>query len=134
MSTSVSVALDYPTRAEAMRLVADLGPDATFYKVGLQLLTEEGPDVVRELVANGKRVLLDLKLHEIPNSVAGAVHAAGKRGVSMVTVHASGGGAVLRAAVAAAEPFPELSVLALTVITSLTDQDLPEVGLLPSVR
>lgn len=134
MSTTVIVALDYPTRTEAMRLVAELGSDATLYKVGLQLLTEEGPDVVRELVANGKRVFLDLKLHEIPNSVAGAVRAAGRLGASMVTVHASAGGAVLRAAVAAAEPFPELSVLALTVITSLTDKDLPEIGLHPSVR
>ncbi len=80
MSTTVIIALDYPTRTEAMRLVAELGSDATFYKVGLQLLTEEGPDVVRELVANGKRVFLDLKLHEIPNSVAGAVRAAGRLG------------------------------------------------------
>ncbi len=134
MTSPVIVALDYPNRAEAMRLVAALGPEASFYKVGLQLLTEEGPDVVRELVKNGKSVFLDLKLHEIPNSVAGAVRAAGKLGVSMVTVHASGGAAVLRAAVNAAAPYPALKVLALTVITSLNDQDLPEIGLPPSVR
>jgi orotidine-5'-phosphate decarboxylase len=73
-------------------------------------------------------VFLDLKLLEIPNSVAGAVAAAGKLGVSMVTVHASGGLAVLRAAVEAARPYPQLKVLALTVITSMRDQDLREVG------
>jgi orotidine-5'-phosphate decarboxylase len=62
---------------------------APSYKVGLQLLTEAGPDVVRALVARGKAVFLDLKLHEIPHSVAGAVRAAGKLGAGMVTVHAS---------------------------------------------
>jgi orotidine-5'-phosphate decarboxylase len=82
----------------------------------------------------GKQVFLDLKVHEIPNSVEGAVAAAGKLGASMVTVHASGGSAVLRAAVRAAVPFPGLKVLALTVITSLSDRDLPEIGLPASVR
>ena len=134
MSSSVIIALDFPSWSEALALVHELGEDATSYKVGLQLLTEEGPQVVRELVAQGKQVFLDLKLHEIPNSVAGAVRAAGKLGASMVTVHASGGSAVLRAAVAAAAPFPELKVLALTVITSLTDRELPEIGLAPSVQ
>jgi orotidine-5'-phosphate decarboxylase len=128
------VALDVPSRPHAIALVQLLGPEAHFYKVGLQLLTAEGPAVVRELLALGKDVFLDLKLHEIPNSVAAAIRAAGNLGVSMVTVHASGGSAVLRAAVAAAAPFPRLKVLALTVITSLTDNDLPEVGLAPSVQ
>jgi orotidine-5'-phosphate decarboxylase len=134
MSTSVIVALDFPSRTEAMLLVGSLGDECLFYKVGLQLLTEEGPTIVRELVAEGKRVFLDLKLHEIPNSVASAVRAAGKLGALMVTVHASGGSAVLRSAVAAAAPFPELKILALTVITSLSDDDLPEIGLAPCVR
>lgn len=134
MSAPVIVALDFPSRAEAMGIVRSLGDECSFYKVGLQLLTEEGPAIVRELVGQGKRVFLDLKLHEIPSSVANAVTAAGKLGVSMVTVHASSGSAVLRAAAAAAAPFPELKVLALTVITSLTDDDLPEIGLAPSVR
>lgn len=134
MPSSVIVALDFSSKSEAMAVVQALGEAATSYKVGLQLLTEEGPDIVRELVAQGKFVFLDLKLHEIPNSVIGAVRAAGKLGVSMVTVHSSAGAAVLRAAVAAAAPFPGLKVLALTVITSLTDSDLPEVGLQPSVR
>ncbi|TDM09654.1 MAG: orotidine-5'-phosphate decarboxylase [Ideonella sp. MAG2] len=130
----VIVALDFPSGAEALRLVDRIGPHASSYKVGLQLLTEEGPGVVRDLVARGKDVFLDLKLHEIPNSVAGAVRAAGKLGASMVTVHASAGSAVLTAAVEAAKPFPRLNVLALTVITSLKDQDLPEIGLAASVN
>jgi orotidine-5'-phosphate decarboxylase len=117
-----------------MALVDKLGPACSSYKIGLQLLTEEGPEVVRELVARGKSVFLDLKLHEIPNSVASAVRVAGRLGVGMVTVHASAGSAVLRAAVTAAAEYPNLRVLALTVITSLTDNELPEVGLAPSVR
>jgi orotidine-5'-phosphate decarboxylase len=134
MSSTVIIALDFPTKSEAMALVDTLGPECQFYKVGLQLLTEDGPSVVRDLVAMGKQVFLDLKVHEIPNSVAGAVAAAGKLGASMVTVHALGGSAVLRAAVRAAVPFPGLKVLALTVITSLSDSDLPEIGLPASVR
>lgn len=133
-AASVIVALDFESGAAALALVDRLGADASHYKVGLQLLTEAGPDLVRSLVAAGKKVFLDLKLHEIPNSVAGAVKAAGELGASLVTVHASAGSAVLRAAVAAAQPFPNLHVLALTVITSLSDQDLPEIGLAPSVQ
>lgn len=133
-NSRVIVALDFENAAQAAKLVAQLGTSATFYKVGLQLLTAEGPSVVRELVAAGKQVLLDLKLFEIPNSVAGAVAAAGQLGVSMVTVHASGGLAVLRAAVEAARPYPQLRVLALTVITSMRDQDLREVGVTATVQ
>lgn len=134
MQSPVIVALDFDTRLEAMELVRQLGAESGFYKVGLQLLTEEGPSIVRELVAMGKEVFLDLKLHEIPNSIIGGVGAAGKLGASMVTVHASGGSAVLKAAVAAAAPYPSLKILALTVITSHSDRDLPEVGLPPSVE
>ncbi len=130
----VIVALDFESAAQAAWLVEQLGASATFYKVGLQLLTAEGPGVVRELVAAGKQVFLDLKLLEIPNSVAGAVTAAGQLGVSMVTVNASGGLAVLRAAVEAARPDPQLKVLALTVITSLRDQDLREIGVNATVQ
>jgi orotidine-5'-phosphate decarboxylase len=133
-NSRVIVALDFENTAQAARLVEQLGASATFYKVGLQLLTAEGPSIVRELVAAGKQVFLDLKLLEIPNSVAGAVAAAGQLGVSMVTVHASGGLAVLRAAVEAARPYPQLRVLALTVITSMRDQDLLEVGVSASVQ
>ncbi len=128
-NSRVIVALDVESSDQAAKLVAQLGAEASFYKVGLQLLTAQGPSVVRQLVAAGKHVFLDLKLFEIPNSVAGAVAAAGRLGVSMVTVHASAGTAVLRAAVEAARPHPQLKVLALTVITSMRDQDLSEVGI-----
>lgn len=127
-NSRVIVALDFENASQAEQLVEQLGASAQFYKVGLQLLTAEGPSVVGQLVGAGKQVFLDLKLFEIPNSVAGAVASAGKLGVSMVTVHASGGLAVLRAAVEAARPFPQLKVIALTVITSMRAQDLQEVG------
>ncbi|BDT67195.1 orotidine 5'-phosphate decarboxylase [Comamonadaceae bacterium OS-1] len=129
----IIIALDFDSEAEAMGLVAQLGAQASSYKVGLQLLTAAGPSVVRWLTGQGKSVFLDLKLHEIPNSVTGAVTAAGQLGVAMVTVHASAGSAVLRAAVEAARPFPHLQVLALTVITSMGAQDLAEVGVSGSV-
>jgi orotidine-5'-phosphate decarboxylase len=134
MPSSVIVALDFESKSEALACVSALGDEADFYKVGLQLLAQAGPEVVRELVALSKQVFLDLKIHEIPNSVTGAVSAAGRLGASMVTVHASAGSAVLRAAVHAAAPFENLKVLAITVITSLADSDLPEIGLIPSVE
>jgi len=134
MTDRVIVALNFESTNEALALVEALGAECCAYKVGLQMLVSEGPDLVRTLVAQGKNIFLDLKTHEIPNSVAGAVRAAGKLGASMVTVHASGGSAVLHSAVAAAAAFPRLKVLALTVITSLRDEDLPEIGLAPSVE
>lgn len=127
-NSCVIVALDFDSASDAMALVDSLGSSAGHFKIGLQLLTSEGPAVVKALVSQGKKVFLDLKLHEIPASVAGAVDAAAKLGACMVTVHASGGTAVLKAAVAAAKPFPELKVLALTVITSLNDEDLRDIG------
>ncbi|MBV9789256.1 MAG: orotidine-5'-phosphate decarboxylase [Chloroflexi bacterium] len=130
----IIVALDFDSRTDALGLVDRLGAAAPCYKVGLQLLTAEGPAIVHALIARQKKVFLDLKLHEIPNSVASAVAVAGALGVSMVTVHASGGAAVMRAAVEAARRFPDLRVLALTVITSLQDQDLAEIGVAGSVR
>ncbi len=134
MDSRIIVSLDLAAAASATGLVRQLGAEATFYKVGLQLLTAAGPSVVRELVEGGKRVFLDLKLLEIPSSVAAAVTAAGQIGASMVTVHASGGSAVLRSAVEAARRFPHLKVLALTVITSMDDEDLREVGVGSTVR
>jgi len=134
MPSPIIVALDVESAADACAIVERLGPAADHYKVGHQLLTEAGPELARELVRSGKQVFLDLKLHEIPASVASAVRAAGKLGASFVTVHASAGSAVLAAAVRAAQPYPQLRVLALTVITSLTDADLPEIGLAPSIE
>src|SRR5215469_16180222 len=120
------VALDVPTASTAQRVVQQLGESVSTYKVGLQLFTAEGPAVVRELVAAGRTVFLDLKIHDIPNTVAHAVKSAVDSGAKMLTVHASGGAAVLRAAVQAANH--RLSILAVTVLTSLNDEDLQEIG------
>lgn len=130
----IIVALDVDTVEDARDLVARLGADCSSYKVGLQLLTAVGPSIVQELVEADKQVFLDLKLHEIPNSVAAGVAAAGRLGATMVTVHASGGSAVLRAAAEAARSFSALRVLAVTVITSLQDADMPEVGVTGTVE
>jgi orotidine-5'-phosphate decarboxylase len=99
------------------------------YKVGMQLFTAEGPKVVRDLVASGRRVFLDLKCHDIPTTVAATVREAANLGVGMLTVHAGGGGKMLRAASEAARSVnPALVVLGVTVLTSMDDQDLDNVG------
>jgi orotidine-5'-phosphate decarboxylase len=113
----VIVALDTPDAAGALALVDRLGHAATFYKVGLELYTRAGPDVVRALRDRGKRVFLDLKLLDIPNTVAGAVRAAGELEVELLTVHATGGEAMLRAARDAADG--RVRLLAVTLLTSL---------------
>lgn len=125
----IIVALDFEDRGAAEALVARLGGACGFYKVGLELLTAAGPDLVRGLVGQGHEVFLDLKLFEIPNSVAGAVRAAGALGVSVVTVHSMGGTGIMAAAVDAAREFPGLRVLALTVVTSMTGSDLADIGI-----
>lgn len=122
------VALDVSSAPEARKLVALIGDSAVLYKVGKQLFTAEGPDVVREITGADKKVFLDLKYHDIPSTVAAAVGEAAKLGVDMVTVHASGGGKMLRAAVDAAKARPGLAVLAVTVLTSLDDEDLDKIG------
>ena len=124
------VALDVPSAAKARQVVQSIGEAATTYKVGKQLFTAEGPEIVRDLVSSGRKIFLDLKFHDIPNTVAGAVRAAADLGVSMLTVHASGGGAMLRAAAdAAAQSAGKPMVLAVTVLTSLSDADLIELGI-----
>ena len=92
------VALDVSSAAEARKVVEMLGAAVSTYKVGTQLFTAEGPGIVRELVDSGKKVFLDLKFHDIPNTVAGGVLSAAAIGVSMLTVHAAGGPAMLRGA------------------------------------
>lgn len=123
------VALDVSTAAAAQKIVAAVGDSALTYKVGMQLYTAEGPQVVRDLVASGRRVFLDLKYHDIPNTVGSAVAEAAKLGVSMLTVHASGGNRMLEAAVEAARARPELMVLAVTVLTSMDEQDVEKIGM-----
>jgi orotidine-5'-phosphate decarboxylase len=123
------VALDVSSAAAALKLVAAVGESVSTFKVGMQLYTAEGPEMVRDLVASGKRVFLDLKYHDIPNTVGAAVREAAGLGVSMLTVHASGGSKMLRAAVEAAGAVkPNLKVLAVSVLTSMGEQDLAEAG------
>lgn len=128
------VALDVSTAAAAQKIVAAVGDSALTYKVGMQLYTAEGPQVVRDLVASGRRVFLDLKYHDIPNTVGAAVAEAAKLGVSMLTVHAAGSARMLRAAVEAAKVRPELIVLAITVLTSMDENDLEKIGLRGTVE
>ena len=128
------VALDVSSAAAAQKIVAAVGDSARIYKVGMQLYTAEGPQVVRDLVASGRQVFLDLKYHDIPNTVAAAVKEAARLRVSMLTVHASGGGAMLRAAVdAARNTNASAMVLAITVLTSLDRRDLENAGVRGSV-
>ncbi|MEO6119277.1 MAG: orotidine-5'-phosphate decarboxylase [Terriglobales bacterium] len=123
------IALDVPNAVQAQRLVLSLGDAGTFYKVGLELFTAEGPSIVRNLVASGKKIFLDLKIHEIPNSAAGAIRSAAALGASMVTVHASGGLKMMQAASIAALAAPHrLTVLAVTVLTSLSEDDVRQIG------
>ncbi|WP_123678112.1 orotidine-5'-phosphate decarboxylase [Couchioplanes caeruleus] len=124
----IIVALDVDTVDAAEAVVARLGDAGQAYKIGLELLTAAGPALAARLAGEGKDVFLDLKLFEIPTSVAGAVRAAGRLGATMVTVHAMAGTRIMEAAVRAAADFPRLRVIALTVVTSLTDADLADVG------
>lgn len=124
------VALDVSSSVPARNIVAAVGDSALAYKVGMQLYTAEGPAIVRDLVRSGRRVFLDLKYHDIPNTVGAAVCEAAKLGVSMLTVHAGGGSKMLRAAVEGARAVnPDLLVLAVTVLTSLDDPDLSMLGI-----
>ncbi len=128
------VALDVSSAAAAQKIVAAVGDSAFTYKVGMQLYTAEGPQVVRDLVASSRRVFLDLKYHDIPNTVGAAVSEAASLGVAMLTVHACGSGKMLRAAVEAARARPALMVLAVTVLTSLDANDLEKIGIRGSVQ
>jgi len=119
------VALDYPDAENALALVTLLGDTCRFYKVGNELFAAAGPDVVSRIRAEGCDVFLDLKLHDIPNTVAGAMRRIAAMGVRLATVHAFGGRAMIEAAVEAAGP--DCGILAVTILTSLDRAALSEI-------
>lgn len=124
-ASPIIVALDFNSRDEALRLAAQLSPADCRVKVGKTLFTREGPDVVKALQDAGFDVFLDLKFHDIPNTVSGAVQAAAELGVWMVNVHASGGPAMLQAAREAANSVAHPPLLiAVTVLTSTDENTL----------
>lgn len=128
-STKIIVALDFPDAASALALVSRLDPALCRLKVGKELFTVAGPDLVRELVARGFEVFLDLKFHDIPNTVAAACRAAASLGVWMLNVHAAGGRRMMEAAREALADLPHPPLLiAVTVLTSMNAEDLAEVG------
>lgn len=124
------VALDLSSTAEVEAAVDRLGDAVQFYKIGLELFSAEGPAVVRALKARGKKVFLDLKLHDIPRTVERAVLSGAELGVDLMTIHAAGGRAMIRAAADAAARCGAKApkILAVTVLTSLDGTDLQEIG------
>src|SRR5467141_1959281 len=123
----IIVALDVPSKNDALRLIEQLRGEISFFKIGLQLYTAEGPEVVRAVLATGAKVFLDLKFNDIPTTVARTVESASSLGVRMLTIHLSGGSDMIRAAVAV--PKSELSILGVTVLTSATEGMLRETGI-----
>lgn len=129
MRDKLIVALDVPSAQHALNIVDRLDTSVEIYKVGKELFTAAGPAFVQALIAcKGKKVMLDLKYHDIPNTVYRSVIAAAELGISFLTIHASGGAEMISAAVAGAQYGSRPTVLAVTVLTSLKDEDLVELG------
>ena len=126
--TELITALDYPDAQSALKTVDLIGPSCQWYKVGKELFTAVGPAIVQELKARGKKVFLDMKFHDIPNTVSKAVHSAAAIGADLCNVHASGGTAMLTAAGQAAKDAGILLV-AVTVLTSMDAAELASIGL-----
>lgn len=122
----IIVALDVPTKREALDLVEKLRGQISFLKIGLQLYTAEGPEIVRAASSTGSKIFLDLKLHDIPNTAAKAVESASCLGVHMLTIHLSGGSEMIRAAISARA---NTLLLGVTVLTSSTEETLREIGI-----
>jgi orotidine-5'-phosphate decarboxylase len=127
IADKIIVALDVPTKGKALELVEKLRDEISFFKIGLQLYTAEGPEIVRAVLSTGAKVWLDIKLHDIPNTVARAVESATRLGVHMLTIHLSGGSEMIRTATAARTS--KILLLGVTVLTSATDQTLREIGI-----
>jgi len=130
-SDKIIVALDVATKQQALELVEQLRDEISFFKIGLQLYTAEGPEIVRAVLFTGAKVWLDLKLHDIPNTVARAIESASNLGVHMLTIHLSGGSEMVRAATAARTN--KMLILGVTVLTSATEEMLHEIGIADKV-
>ena len=129
MPNPIFVALDTPSLDRARSLAQSLRPYVGGVKLGLEFYGANGPDGVRAIVSAGAPVFLDLKLHDIPNTVAGAMKALAPIGAAIINVHASGGAAMMRAAADAARTVERpAKIIAVTVLTSLEDRDLPDIG------
>jgi orotidine-5'-phosphate decarboxylase len=131
LSTSkLIIALDFAEAAQALTLIEQFNPAQCALKIGSELFTRSGPQLVQTIVARGFRVFLDLKFHDIPHTVAQACQAAADLGVWMLTVHASGGEAMLQAARVAVEGYGKTrpKIVAVTVLTSLAEDDLSTIG------
>ncbi|NPV82848.1 MAG: orotidine-5'-phosphate decarboxylase [Candidatus Aminicenantes bacterium] len=139
LARKIIIALDVKNREEARAVLESL-PAARLFKVGLELYTAEGPAMIDLVKSFGKEVFLDLKLHDIPNTVAGAVKSAVRHGVAMLTLHTSGGREMMKRAVEAARETAEKEnkplplILGVTVLTSLKDSDLQEIGFSSDAR
>jgi orotidine-5'-phosphate decarboxylase len=131
-SERIIVALDVPTSEEGLALVRQLTPHPGLFKIGLQLYTAAGPEIVRAVRDLGGRVFLDLKLHDIPNTVGRAVESASSLGVEMLTLHLSGGRAMIDAAVRSARE--GMLLLGVTVLTSSDEATLREIGVNSSMQ
>lgn len=128
--TQLIVALDTDSKTQAMEIVSELGDSVEWYKVGKQLFTIEGPSIVRELKNLNKKVFLDLKFHDIPNTVAQAVIASAGLGADMINFHASGGSKMIKTAVTECRKINQnVLLIAVTVLTSMDQESLAEIGL-----
>jgi len=138
MSNPIIVALDLPNVDKALALAELVAPSVGAFKIGSELFTSAGPDIVRRIRSTGAAVFLDLKFHDIPNTVAKAVAAATRLDVQMITIHTSGGPEMMRAAEASAQESartldrPAPLVLGVTVLTSMDGNELSAVGLPPN--
>ncbi|MFN0119229.1 MAG: orotidine-5'-phosphate decarboxylase [Blastocatellia bacterium] len=136
----VVVALDVETAGQALALVEKLRGRVGMFKIGKQLFTAAGPDIVRRVIALGEEVFLDLKFHDIPNTVAGAAVEATRLGVKILNLHAAGGSAMMRASIAAVdnvvsrEGLARPLILGVTVLTSMDQAALVEIGITGSVE
>jgi orotidine-5'-phosphate decarboxylase len=128
----IIVALDVPTQKDALAAVERLRDQISFFKIGLQLFTAAGPEVVSRVRDTGAKVFLDLKLYDIPNTVAHAVESAAELGIHMLTIHLSGGAAMAEAAVASRPK--NLSLLGVTVLTSFDQAMIRELGIAATVE